>query len=645
MRLRWLVIISLLMPLTSCNQSKNEFTITWKNIDGSVLDVNENVPRGTKPSYQKGEPKYGPTREEGSSKGTTYYFSGWDSELEEVTEDKTYTATYSTKPNYDVKWVNDDGEVLQHLEYVVEGYKPTYSKALPSKQHEGTTYYAFAGWDNEQHVITSDTAYTATYDDTTQFNDYDCDGLLDYLDPNYKSPHNDVTYQYEKDKGKFDFAFDYYDYFINQDPKTYSPNTAKCLAALNLDAFYTGHITFPHEKDVFDNKKYIYERLGCDHIEEFFLDGYQQNNEPDDIGGAIMAHHTVKANSSVIHSEIDQDYNIFFVTVKASRKDNIPLWRSDLDIGSSDSSYNDMTGTHPLWTDKDYHKGFFISSNRVKDQVDTYLANSEFDSLPNKILVISGHSRGAVMANYIAKEYKGNANYKKIFAYTFGSPNYYFGSADTETNYKYIHNLVNDDDLTVSVLPTCFNGKRFGNDIHFSISSSYASQYSKFTSHPYNAPSNIPQFIEDDVKPVIPSRDIIYKVDESEGRCFGYSYSPIFSVLAKSDYNEKLELLGKYGIAGDSNSPYHLYYDGNKEVTGYNCPFALIKIVFSAVNMPDISISDALKLLDIFDNYRGIFNAITNKLGIDIEDPLAKVAYPHQMSTYYVMADNYIPTV
>ena len=47
---------------------------------------------------------------------------------------------------------------------------------------------------------------------------------------------------------------------------------------------------------------------------------------------------------------------------------------------------------------------------------------------PNKILVISGHSRGATTANYIAKQYQGNTNYDKIFAYTFGSPDYYFGN-------------------------------------------------------------------------------------------------------------------------------------------------------------------------------------------------------------------------
>lgn len=41
MRIRWLLIIPLLMPLTSCQTSKNEFTITWQNVDGEVLEIDQ----------------------------------------------------------------------------------------------------------------------------------------------------------------------------------------------------------------------------------------------------------------------------------------------------------------------------------------------------------------------------------------------------------------------------------------------------------------------------------------------------------------------------------------------------------------------------------------------------------------------------
>ncbi|MCQ2795869.1 MAG: lipase family protein [Bacilli bacterium] len=642
MRIRWLLVIPLLMPLISC-QEKNEFTITWKNIDGKVLEVDYNVPRGSKPAYDRSTPTYGPIREEGATSGTSYYFSGWDQELTEVKEDKTYTATYSTKPNYDVKWISDDGRTLYHLPYVIKDNKPIYNKEFPHKEHTGNVYYAFNGWKDietgeEQHVIFSDTVYQAQYDETTENSDYDCDGLLDYLDPDYKSSHNSVTYEYEQnDRGQFDFAIDYYDYFINQNPERYSKDVAKFIAALNIDAFYTGHITFPHEACDFDDKKYIYERLGCDNIEEFFV---EKNDEPNDVGGAILAHHKVLAGSSKMH-EINKDYNIFFLTIKASREDNIPLWKSDLDIGSNDPSYTQMTGEHPLWTNKDYHKGLFISSNRVKDKIGEYLA--KFQNLENKILVISGHSRGATTANYIAKQYQGDINYNKIFAYTFGSPNYYFGNESVYA--PYIFNFLNDDDLIEHVPFSYFNGKLFGNNIRFSIKDKYTGQYSKFTSHSYESPKNIEEFIRSDVKPIIPNRDSTYKLDESASRCLGLVDISLLRSTAEKTYYDNLALLNKYGLSGASggSSPYHLYYDGDKTVVGYNCPYALYVIIFKIAEAGHADVSDLLDLLKIFNNYDAIYNGLIDKLGLDINDPMPKASLPHRMSTYYVMVDAYTP--
>ncbi len=68
------------------------FNITWVDEDGTELEYDEGILAGTMPTYD-GET---PTKE--ADDKNTYEFSGWTPEVEEVTEDKTYTATYKATP-------------------------------------------------------------------------------------------------------------------------------------------------------------------------------------------------------------------------------------------------------------------------------------------------------------------------------------------------------------------------------------------------------------------------------------------------------------------------------------------------------------------------------------------------------------------
>ncbi|MCD8004078.1 MAG: hypothetical protein LUE91_00230, partial [Oscillospiraceae bacterium] len=98
----------------------------------------------------------------------TYTFAGWTPEISEVTEDVTYTATYTETYNgtvntYTVKWVDEDGTVLETDTNVVYGTMPSYDGDTPTKAADAQYTYTFADWSPEVSAVTGDVTYTATY--------------------------------------------------------------------------------------------------------------------------------------------------------------------------------------------------------------------------------------------------------------------------------------------------------------------------------------------------------------------------------------------------------------------------------------------------------------------------------------------------
>ncbi|MBR3237524.1 MAG: InlB B-repeat-containing protein, partial [Oscillospiraceae bacterium] len=133
-----------------------EYTIKFVNDDGTVLQT-EKVAYGDMPTYKGDEPTKAP------DKTKVYDFAGWTPEIEKVTGDAIYTATYTSKTRlYTIKFVNDDGSVLdtQMLEY---GEKPVYTGETPEKKTDSAYSYLFRDWTPKIRKVTKDAIYTATY--------------------------------------------------------------------------------------------------------------------------------------------------------------------------------------------------------------------------------------------------------------------------------------------------------------------------------------------------------------------------------------------------------------------------------------------------------------------------------------------------
>ncbi len=134
--------------------TKNKYTITWVQDDGSVIDTTT-VEYGDTPTHADPE--------KGADAEFTYTFSGWSPGIVSVTGDKTYTATYANSKNeYSVTFKNEDGTVLE-IVTAAYGETPEYTGETPAKAEDADNTYEFAGWDREIAAVAGDAEYTATF--------------------------------------------------------------------------------------------------------------------------------------------------------------------------------------------------------------------------------------------------------------------------------------------------------------------------------------------------------------------------------------------------------------------------------------------------------------------------------------------------
>ena len=152
------------------SETTNNYTITWKDSDGTVLRT-DSVAYGSTPSY-------GSTPTKSATAQYTYTFSGWSPAVTSVAGNATYTAQFSSKVNeYTVTWKNEDGKTLD-TNKLAYGATPSYSGATPTKPGTQQTSYMFDKWSPAISEVTGDVTYTATFTASTNkytvtWNNYD----------------------------------------------------------------------------------------------------------------------------------------------------------------------------------------------------------------------------------------------------------------------------------------------------------------------------------------------------------------------------------------------------------------------------------------------------------------------------------------
>ncbi|MCD8066129.1 MAG: S-layer homology domain-containing protein [Oscillospiraceae bacterium] len=139
------------------------YTVTWVDEDGTVLEIDEDVPYGTVPTYD------GPTLTKEADDHYTWEFARWAPEVVPVTKDATYTAVYGGYDNpytVTIHFVDTEGNKLQGDVEAVYDYGTAYdcTENVPSAITYNGDNYAYVSADSElSGKITGDVEITVTY--------------------------------------------------------------------------------------------------------------------------------------------------------------------------------------------------------------------------------------------------------------------------------------------------------------------------------------------------------------------------------------------------------------------------------------------------------------------------------------------------
>ena len=319
------------------------------------------------------------------------------------------------------------------------------------------------------------------------------------------------------------------------------------------------------------------------------------------------------------------------VTVQGSNATK-EQWYSNFDIGNSTASYTNATGAHSEWTNKNYHKGFFIAAERADAKIQDYMT-ANVSSTAKKIIFLTGHSRGGAIANILGAKYEKSSAFEKSFTYTFASPFTTTDKTDAET-YTTIFNFVNDDDM-ITILPLeSWGFTRNGITRHASISESsdlssawyllLVFQREDFTGTYASSGANNPEVVKD-FQASADSRSSLYVTGSTE--------DDLYELLMKDEQtaNEKLAALNTFGIAKFGNLSV-VSSDGKYYIKGYVSP----AFVFSCIPAMIVSTENSTLLNGISSSEK--YSPLAQRIiSAAVSGGLAQA---HDPSSYYVLADN-----
>lgn len=302
------------------------------------------------------------------------------------------------------------------------------------------------------------------YDDPTTVNVYkyksnpiltdtDFDGISDDKDSEPKNGQVEGKLLGYYDIADADYTVDFREFFNSN--TTYSNDLCSSSLTFANTIYNDCGFSYSASGKKITSIKELMEYHGFESVIDYKLaNGYDGNGisvsayKDDDISEIGIGYHTVeyKGNTKTVLGIVIRGTN-----------GTIEEWSSNFDMGNPDE-----------W-DSEYHKGFLTTEERIKEFVSQYVRVYLSDK-SNVVYWITGHSRGAALANILAAKLVNEG--KNVFAYTFATPSTTISSSKNNSKYNCIFNFANTSDFVTYVPLKEWDFGRFGITKELSIEDS-----------------------------------------------------------------------------------------------------------------------------------------------------------------------------
>lgn len=176
------------------------------------------------------------------------------------------------------------------------------------------------------------------------------------------------------------------------------------------------------------------EAMGFEHLAKFnYSDTYNQN-----------------AVGLIIASKKTENATILAIILRGTYNKE---WYSNFEIG------RDVTSTK-------VHEGFSNARDFALDKLNMYIANYGIDRDHMKFL-LTGHSRGAAVANLLSKTLIDTYGPNNVYGYTFATPNTTLDENANDSRYAGIFNFVNPEDFIAYIPLKEWGFTKYGTTITF----------------------------------------------------------------------------------------------------------------------------------------------------------------------------------